>query len=94
MGSNSTRMFPHLEKQSTCRRCQKRNRTHHAAVLGSYEYCRRIPPPFQFGQMGAYFCHYAQAWHIGHKGKSRAIEEAKYRMWGAYDSAVCGLASR
>lgn len=86
MGPSATRISLHSEKQPTCWRCQKRNLTQLAAVLKAEEYCHKIPIPFQFGEMGAYFCHYAQAWHIGHKGKSAAIEEAKYRMWGACDS--------
>lgn len=78
--------LPDALKQATCWRCQKRNRTQPVAVLMAYEYSRQVPSPFQFGEMDAYFCHHAQAWHIGHRGKRRAVEAAKYRMWGACDS--------
>ena len=85
MGPLAKLKSPHSVEQPTCWRCQKRNRTKTVANLSAYEYSRKIPIPLQFGEMTAYFCYYAQAWHIGHKGKSKAIEEAKYKMWGAWN---------
>ncbi len=60
--------------------CQKFIRTQAEAVLEVDEYSRRIPPPFQFGEMNAYFCNHAQAWHIGHRGKRRSELAAYDRM--------------
>ncbi len=57
-------------------------------MQATIEYFTRVPVPFQFGEMNPYFCHYAQAWHIGHKEGRAAIREVKYRMWGACDSVA------
>ena len=75
-------------KKSICFRCHKVNRTERVAVLMADDYCRQIPPTFQFGEMDAYFCHYAQSWHVGHRGKKRAVEAARYRIWGECDPSV------
>ena len=65
--------------QPTCWKCQKLNLTRAEAVLIAIEYCQRVP--VQFGQMDAYFCNYAQSWHLGHTGKYLA-EMAAYERLG------------
>ena len=87
--------WPYSRGYTACWKCQKLIRTHREAVLKAREYSRRIPPPFQFGEMNAYFCHYAQAWHIGHNGKrgaeSAAYERMEWRWVNPFDRAKSEL---
>ena len=75
----------HSRDRQACRQCGKLNRTQIEARQATIEYCARVPVSFQFGEMNFYYCNFAQSWHIGHRGKSRATAAVANRIWGNFD---------